>query len=347
MLKKKSLKVYLIETAIIGIVIIFGFTGYYLFVAKSQAAKSNGIAPVVIEKSCSRTNPLDGICLDGKETPVNFSVMIENYPESRPTAGLANASLVYEAIVEAPITRFLAIFSTTETVSKIGPVRSARPFYVDWAKEFDFPYLHVGGSNDALDLLNKSYDFDLNEFYNGQYFWRDRGRVAPHNVYTSSTTVKEAIADKKWDIIDLTQGWSFKADEKKELRPLSQVIKIDYANYEFNISWQYDQAKNDYVRILKDRVVTDENGDEIHARNVAIMYTESKVIDSYGRRSTKTEGEGKAIIFRDGIAVTGTWKRVDQNSRTRFFDELGKEIQFNVGVTWIEVIPTHFPEVTY
>ena len=127
------------------------------------------------------------------ELPQVFAVMIDNHEDAWPPSGIDQAFLVIEAPVEAAIPRLLAFFSSEEDVAEIGPVRSARPYYLDWANELDALYVHVGGSNAALDLIASGGTFDFNQYWWGEYFWRAGNRFAPHNVFTSTTLMNEFV----------------------------------------------------------------------------------------------------------------------------------------------------------
>jgi len=295
-------------------------------------------------KPCEKIRKIDGKCIAGEEAGV-YAVMIDNHVGARPPAGLSQASLVYETIVESPITRFLAIFSLDENVPKIGPVRSARPFYIDWAKEFNGPYAHVGGSNAAIDNLNKTFDYDLNEFYNGQYFYRDNYRSAPHNVFTSSDLVKKAIEVKKWEIKSDFDSWKFRP--KPEADGSVKGLEVDFKTEDFLVRWEYDVTQKNYVRYQSGKIHSDVDGTDIRAANIIVMYTESSIIDTYGRRDTRTTGTGQAIVFQNGQVIEGLWQRANLKERTKFYDKSGVEITFNAGSTWIEVVTTDTANIKY
>lgn len=316
---------------------------------KEERLGEQAIQSVIAEKTaaCEKIRRLDGLCLAEEEEPLVYAVMIDNHVLSRPQSGLGQASLVYEAVAESPITRFLAVFYADEKINKIGPVRSARPFYVDWAKEFKGPYLHVGGSDNALDTLAKTYSFDLNEFSNGKYFWRAWTRSQPHNVYTSNELLAKAVENKKWAVKNDFASWPFIPEEQSRQESPAQTISIDFATADFVTQWQYNWVENDYLRFQAGEIHEDAEGGEIRAKNIAVMYTDSQVIDSYGRRETRTLGSGQAIVFSGGKVKKGTWKRATLGERTRFYDEAGREVAFYPGQTWIEVVPKHFPKVTY
>lgn len=341
---KKNRKYYWIDFLILLIFILILIAIWWFQSHPAKPIVENN-STAVISENCDLRNKIDGRCYTGEE-PLVYAVMIDNQQDARPTSGLSQASLVYEAIAEAPITRFLAVFSLDKKIAEIGPVRSVRPYYVNWAQEFNCSLLHVGGSPEALSLISKSYDFDLNQFNKGQYFWRDAKKSSPHNVYTSSDLVNRAITDRSWQVGRYFDSWLFKNDQPVQADAVKDIT-VSYANSDFLVEWKYDATKNDYLRYEAGRIHVDQDGTEIRAKNVAVMYVTSSVIDSVGRRKTQTTGTGNAVVFQDGNAITGTWQRQDLNSRTRFFDANGTEISFNHGMTWIEVVPSYFPKVAY
>src|SRR3989344_7322518 len=141
-------------------------------------------------------NKLNGVKVDeANQVSLAAAIMVENQIDARPPSGLAQAKIVYEILTEATITRFLAIYDLSENLQKIGPVRSARPYFIDLALEYGALYAHSGGSPAALERLKDDDSIsNLDEFfgYNSGYFWRDNQRSAPHNLYTSSSLLAEA-----------------------------------------------------------------------------------------------------------------------------------------------------------
>lgn len=268
-----------------------------------------------------------------------FAVVIDNIVEARPAAGLSAASVVYEAPVEAGITRFLAIFPSDAAVDQIGPVRSARPYFIDWASEYGALFAHVGGSPEALDILkNGTAVTDLNEFWNGARFWRSSDRHAPHNTYTS-TTLLAAAASKGARALTL-KPWLFKDDAAAADRPASGSLTVGAKDGDYAVRWEYDRAKNAYRRYQGGKVQDDAvSGQPIEAKNVVVQLTKVSILDEVGRRRIVTLGEGDAVIAVDGNAYHGTWRKTSNDGRTRFYDASGNEIRFNAGATWIEVVP--------
>ncbi len=272
-----------------------------------------------------------------------YAVMIDNHSDARPQAGVAEASLVYEAPVEGGITRLLAVFPAEAKAERIGPVRSARPYYLDWAAELDAAYVHVGGSPEALDQIKATAGFmDLNEMYAGKYFWRDKARSAPHSTFTSMELLRQAhearFADRERKEV---AAWKFKDDAPEGERPEGGAeLAIGYADA-YRVAWRYDRGANQFVRVRGGKEEKDAGGVPVRAKNVVIQFVETKVLDEVGRRRIDTKGGGEALAAIDGRVVGGRWKVV--GGRTRFVDAAGNEFSFVAGPTWIEVVPNDTP----
>lgn len=315
---------------------------------RSGMASRIGVESAAPEEPAAPTHRrlIDGVPVP-EEVPSSgryFAAVIDNLAVARPQAGLAKASLVYEAPVEGGITRFMAIFPEDAEVELVGPVRSARPYFLDWASEFDALFAHVGGSPEALEKV-RSYDMrDLNEFSAGGYFWRDTSRHAPHNVYTSLVRLAEADGKRFGDrAAPEVAGWRFKDDAPAEERPPEASVTVAYGDPKVHVTWTYEPATNTYVRSQGGVVQEDADGTAVRAKNIVVQYTKVTVIDDVGRRKIVTVGEGDALIALDGALVHGTWRKDDRVSRTRFYDASGNQIRLNPGPTWIEVVPTDTP----
>ncbi len=272
--------------------------------------------------------------------PFVFAVMVENMIDSWPQSGLEDAFLVIEAPVEAGISRFVAFFAADQDVEKIGPVRSARPYFVDWADEWRALYAHVGGSDAALRRIDAGDTFDLNEYSFGQFFWRSRERLAPHNVYTSSELLAAALERRQEQNTapDIQYGvWTFKEDEPSTTDVPNAVV--DFSTPTYQVTWDYDPTTNRYARLQAGEPQLMQNGEALFANNVAIVITSVEVIDEVGRREIETLGEGEAFVLQDGKIIEGTWQKKSIDDRSRFFNVTGEEIAWNAGQTWIQVVP--------
>jgi hypothetical protein len=283
---------------------------------------------------------IDGalISMDEKEKTLK-AITIENNIYARPQSGIDKANLVLEVPVEGGITRFLAIFDGSEDVLEIGPVRSARPYFLDWAKEYDSLYSHVGGSPEALKTIKNDKNIaNLNQYFQSQYYWRSSKRQRPHNVYTSIELLDRAVRDFDLNVSGF-DSWKFKEDLKLEDRGGDKSeIFIDYSTRENEVKWIYNQENNDYIRYqAREKHLTKDN-EWIRSKNIIIQKTKVLSIDSEDRKAITVIGSGEAIIFLDGNIIEGSWKKESQNKRTMFYNENDEEIEFNRGITWIEVV---------
>lgn len=340
---KKNYKNYILFSVIVvfaGVAFsLMLYSGAKLIFSGKQIKIFGGGKPA----DCKEYRHLDGACLAKGETekyPV--AVMIDNKEEAWPWSGLSYAGLVFEAPVEGGITRFLAIYTTDKNIEKIGPVRSVRPYYIDWAEEFGAILAHVGGSPAALDDIQnnkKISPLDLDEYrWGGIYFWRAKERIAPHNTYTSSELLDKVREERKKDEPKF-DFWEFKNDDFVSERGDVKNIQIKLSIYpQYDAVWEYDKERNEYRRKILNNYAKDEDGRMILAKNVAVLATDIEIIDAISRREITTVGSGDALIFQDGKKIEARWEKQSADARIFFFDLDGNEIKFNRGTTWVEVV---------
>ncbi len=294
------------------------------------------------EKRCKYQRLIDGVCVTRKSrlNPELVGVMIENHPDARPQSGLTDARIVYEAPVEGNYSRFLAIFLKDEYVEKVGPIRSSRPYYLNWLEEYGKPmYLHVGGSPEALEKIVNYGIFDLNEFYRGQYFWRSSDRKAPHNTYSSSKLWQKAWKKYYKKRAKNEETWLFNQKRPTECtNNCAQRINISFAKPDYVTTWQYDKNTKRYIRYQGNNKYVDDNDLAITADTVIIQQVETQIIDEVGRLKMTTIGRGKALIFHNGYVFEGYWQKDKLHSKTKWLDNNNQEIPLQSGKIWIEVI---------
>lgn len=304
-----------------------------------------------------------------------LTVMIENHAEARPQSGLSKADIIYEAVAEGGITRFLAVYYCDAAAEDfiIGPVRSARTYYLDFASEYgDYPlYAHVGGANKPglSNALGQIADYgwlakgnDMNQFSLGfPTFWRDYERLGrpvatEHTMYTTADKLYEIAHQRglnakddegnKWD--EDWRSWQFKDDasDKGNINNIKFNFWSGYQEYEVN--WQYNQENNQYLRSSGGQAHKDLNNEEqLMAKVVIVQFMREKgPINELKHLLYTTTGTGKAIVFQDGQATQATWSKAKRQDRTIFEDSKGKEIKFNRGPIWIEIVPLG-KEVSY
>lgn len=300
-----------------------------------------------------------------------LGVMIENHQESRPQSGLSSADVIYEAVAEGGITRLLAVFYCQDA-GITGPVRSARSYFLDFISEYgSYPlYAHVGGANTPgpANALGQIEDYgwvsynDLNQFsVPFPNFWRDYERLGhpvatEHTVYATTTKLWDFAKNKRklgnedkdgkpWD--QNFKPWSFKDDVKADERALSQNITFEFweGYSQYAVHWVYDKELNTYRRENGGQHHKDKNNDQqLQAKNVVILFmAERNANDGYENNLHLlygTKGQGRSLIYQDGKKIEGTWQKKDRKDRLVLKDSNGREIKFNRGLTWFEILPT-------
>ena len=269
------------------------------------------------------------------------AIMVDNHPNARPQSGVSKADVVWEAPVEGGLTRNMLIFRSAST-TEIGPVRSARPYFLRWAREFDAVYAHVGGSDEALaQLASGTLGLDdANEFSNGSTFWRDSRRDAPHNTYTSSSLLKKLMEKNAWSTTTEAVDMTARSREAATGTPATR-IRITPIHGGEEIAFRADAEGNGYELWRRNRQMRDRDGTPIAPPTVVVLETDVLAIaDPYGKGliGLQTIGSGVAHVFRSGLAISGTWKKTSASDPTTVTDASGQKIPFADGQVWYVVI---------
>lgn len=336
----KKQKIILVA-ALILILFGIGAGAYKLLQNDAPIAKKNSSKQ---EKPAEPTTVASTLTGRQVEPEINqrhvTGVMIENSTDARPQAGLQEAGVVFEAIAEAGITRFLALYQDTDP-ENIGPVRSARPYYLDWLMGFDASYAHVGGSPTALENIRSLGIKDLDQSFNPNYYQRVSDRFAPHNVFTSIDQLRKLEQSKGY-----TSSEFIGFDRKKESKPKQNTetppansaknIAINISSNLYNSSYVYQVESNSYLRSMAGAPHNDANGQQINPKVVValvIPYSKNGIYSVYG-----TLDGGQAFIFQDGVVTTANWQKASKEGQIAFTDDAGKKIALNPGQTWITAI---------
>ena len=273
-----------------------------------------------------------------------IAVMIDDLSPARPQSGLQSASIVWHAPAEGGIPRYMAIFADT-LPEDVGPVRSARLYFVQWASEWKAVYVHAGGSPQALATLASKgrgqLVYNADEFRYAPYFHRVSDRFAPHNLYTSLANLRKLSATVGAEPGPLEQKWKFAPDIPLEQRPEGGSITVSYpAN---TITYRYNRKANTYRRSVsvEGEQRDASNGKRIAPKNVVVMLVNfSPLNDGSGKARQEADiiGSGKAWIATNGTTIKGTWKKNKPNGMTHFYDANGKRVTLTVGQTFIQVL---------
>ncbi len=268
------------------------------------------------------------------------AVMVENSIDARPQSGLSQAGVVFEAQAEGGVTRFMALYQDTAP-DNVGPIRSARPYYIQWALGFDAAYAHVGGSPDGLADITAWGVQDMNQFYNGNYYHRITTRDAPHNVYTGISTLNTLESQKGYN--STFTGFPRAATQSPSTTPTASSIDFAISGPIYNPHFAYNAASNSYDRSTDGTPDTDANTGKQLSPNVVIAIVvplSQGALDSSGAYYSNYNviGTGQAYVFQNGTVTIGQWHKTDNNSQITFTDSNGAVIPLNRGQTWISAV---------
>lgn len=314
-----------------------GYAIYHFFIkqdAKPVAQKVQQ-TPVVTPPGQPLTAKLTGLPITDasiNDRPVT-AVMIENSVDARPQAGLSQAGVVFEAVAEGGITRFLTLFQDTNP-DYLGPVRSVRPYYLQWLMGFDAAVAHVGGSADALALIGVLHVKDLDQFYNPGPYHRVSNRFAPHNMYTDVSKLRERQIEKGYTTSTYT-GFARK-EEAKSAAPNATYIDFNVSGALYNPHYDYDPAGNVYKRSEGGQPHMDEKAGQLAPKVVVALTMPQGANGIY--TTYQTLGSGEAHIFQDGTVTKGTWHKNTETAQFTFTDASGAPLKLNPGQTWITVL---------
>ena len=264
-----------------------------------------------------------------------FGVIIENSIPARPQSGLSQAEVVFEAIAEGGITRFLALYQQNKP-KLLGPVRSIRGYYIDWASGFDASIAHVGGPGDALARMRDGKHKDMDEFLNTQTFWRSKNRYAPHNVYTNFTILSALGSSKGWNSSNF-EGFSRKEDSPAKEKNATQ-IQVNISGFSYNSTYVYQENCNCYLRSQAGVTHTDANGTQISTKTLIVLKMENKLaVDRY-HNTYRNIGSGVAIVFQDGVVQEVKWVKSSEGSPLILQNNDGSNFKINRGQSWIVAV---------
>ncbi len=274
-----------------------------------------------------------------------IAVMIDDLGPARPQSGFNSAAVVWQAPAEGGIPRYMMIFQD-QVPESIGPVRSARYYYIAWAAEWKAVYAHVGGSPQAMETLrqkgNGQLVYNADEFRWGRYFHRISERSSPHNMYTEGKTLRQLARRVGAEDGPMEPVWKFTEDAPLAERPKGGTIVVKYpAN---TIKYSYDRNTNSYYRGVtrEAKQIDAATGERVHPKNVVVMLMQFGPLNDGNPNKHRLEatviGKGKAWIATNGRTIEGTWRKKSLTAPTLFYDELGHQVTLTVGQTFVQVI---------
>ncbi len=349
-MSKNSKKTYLV---IGGVVILMALVATGVFAMRhlsnkpavlSKEERKNGeVPPDEIDDS----KPVSGDEKDSNHRP--FAVMINNISTARPyQSGLQDAYIVYELIAEGGITRFLALFKDMET-ARIGTVRSARHYYLDYVLENDAYFVHWGWSPQAQsDISSLKIDNINGLHYSNKYFWTDTSlKVSTeHTRFTNMEKLEKAIKDLGYRTTSNKDMLLNYSEDSLDLEQIKNAKKCDTVNIKYSNStttnYKYDSEKKVYFRSVNNKAHVDYvSKEQYNFKNIIVYQVKNTSIDQddKGRQELNNIGTGTGYYISEGYAIPIKWEKKSRSAETKYTLENGEELVVNEGNTFIQIQP--------
>lgn len=330
----------------IGIVFILAIIAVVLWVSgvfSSDKEETNNNNNETVPNEVKEEKKLQ--IVDENSTSRPYAVMINNINVARPLqSGLQDAYIIYEIIVEGGITRYMALFLDQDT-ERIGSIRSARHYFLDYALENDAVYGHYGWSNFAKNDISLLGVNNLNGITNAQSaYWRDRSVAAPHNVFTSIENLKEAAESKGYRTIsDDFKNFEYSVDpislEQKEGAMIANTISLRYSHYH-TTGYTYDANRGVYLRSMDNQAHIDKvTHEQYYTKNIVIQKMSNHSIDNHGRQDIDDVSSGEGYYITNGYAVPIKWSKSSRSAKTSYTYLDGSTVKLNDGNTYVQIQP--------
>jgi hypothetical protein len=337
-MKKK--KVIYIFVFLIVLSLILGYIYYNNYLkSKAPIAEIQNKEPIKTEEVVKEVKQLQ--IYTGFDRPI--AVMIDNEKPAWPHSGLQDAYMIYEMIIEGGETRMVALFKNKTTV-KIGPIRSARHYFVHYAMEHNAIFSHFGWSPKAEATIGTYNVNNINGIYDS-YFWRVGDGY--HNAFSSIAKIKEMAASKKYlDTGSDKPIYNYSVDEINLDQGVAiSGLKIKYSELH-NVSYVYNADEKVFYRSMRGIIDKDrETGKQYYAKNIIIMYVKNynlPDVETKGRQELENIGTGTGYYITNGKYINITWKKESAKSKTLWLDEDNKEITLNDGITYVQLSPSDY-----
>ncbi len=271
-----------------------------------------------------------------------MAVMLDNHAGARPQAGLKDAEIVIEALAEGNITRYMAFYFNGMPES-VGPIRSARPYFIDRAMEFNAVYVHIGGSPKALSDIKKLSVKDLDGLSSSnKVFFRKKHKKMPHNAYSTMEILRGEAQRRQFDLSASGAPYAYQKEDTPPSAEAATFIKLPYRKNDggYMVSYTYDEGSKRYTRLINGKVHLDEiDQSPITAKNIIVQSVPTKVVDDAGRLDLELVGSGSGYYLSDGVKVEIQWHKDSRQDKTVYTLLDGSVLNLNPGNTWIQIVP--------
>lgn len=278
----------------------------------------------------------------GTDRPI--AVMIDNHKGAMPQAGLNDAYMVYEIIVEGGETRLMALFKGVD-LKKVGPVRSSRHYFLDYALENDAIYVHYGWSPQAQSDITKLSVNNINGISESSTsFWRVKDKYAPHNAVTSTEKILEIAKRKGYSTTSTKKSVLNYVADPVELEEGVEAKSVTIPYSESNtVKYEYDDTTKRYVRYSRGTKQVDWDSKEtVTVKNIIVVNCKNWTLDDgsgKGRQTIDNIRTLKGYYITNGKAIAITAEKSSRSGQTKYKDANGKEIEVNDGNTFVQICP--------
>ena len=296
-------------------------------------------------------NPLTGEPIDSDISSIRpYAIMLNNIKVALPQCGISKADILYEVLAEGNITRFEAIFSGIDGVGAIGSMRSSRPYYIEIALSYDAIYVHAGGSEQAYsDISSKGVNNidGVRGAYSSEIFYRDPNRQQygiEHSLFTSSDKVIAGTQKLGYETTHSgTFDYGLEFTETPELS--SSAASAATVNVSFegikDTGFTYSSDTGLYTAAeYGSNLIDGTTNEAVTFKNLLVLYSDTKILDDYGRRAFDLEGTGTGLFIINGKSVPIKWNHAGTGSCFTYTLEDGTPLQLGVGKTYIGIVPS-------
>lgn len=354
-MKKRNILIVVLIVAILG-----SFTYFWVKQKNNKEVNESKVKGSNLESNTEvdepeekqEEEPVKNINIfNGNARPMAF--MIDNNKNAQPQASLNSTYLVYEIIVEGGETRLMALFKGI-TCDEVGPIRSARHYFLDYVMENDAIYAHLGLSPQAQSQMpqyginninGQSYDTGKARTTSSLY-WRAKHKKAPHNAYTNTESIRQIAENKGYrttsDKESVLNYVETEVNLEREEAVIANTILIPYTN-SHKVEYKYDATTKRYTRYSKGKKISDEvTGEDVTTKNIIITFAENYTLndgENKGRQDVITTGSLDGYYITNGKAIKIKCNKESREAQTVYADLLGNEIEVNDGNSWINIVP--------
>jgi hypothetical protein len=294
--------------------------------------------------------PPDGGTVDLIVPPpqAGLAIMIENQADARPQTGLPLADVVYEALAEGGITRFIAVFLSGDA-PVVGPVRSLRHYFAFMAADYGADVVHIGASPEGFAWRDAMSMGHLDESAGDPGVWRVRTRPPPHNAYTDTAADRGFLVAQGRQRNRLWGPLRFR-EQAQRGEEAAEHITLGFLPWPYRVGYTWDAGEGRYLRLMEGAPHRDAaTGDQIAPSTVVVQFAEVAAIPNDPKLRLDVNlvgGSGDLVVFNGGTRREGTWSKTAPRSATRWLDSHGQPLVIPPGPVWVEVLPLGSPLVS-